>query len=382
MDSQAVRRHALTLLAGLALIAGAGRAAGAPDTTFLSAEELGQQLLSNVVKVRALDRKEHGFGLVVGASARHVYIATARHVIGDTQAERIEISFCAGDDSGAGPRWAERVDEFASGEHDVALLRALRPQDYAPRLRALADEATNERGQETWLLGQAQQCGVSPRRGAVAALRDARDNLRLDFPGALGGSSGGPVISGYGVLGLVTDAGDLTFTAFSIAALAAKVSAQIPGAWQLQTARNIPPTDPRAAQVDLAETLNLYLFSVRNLQGLLLQPSVPQKLFFDFSRDYNTAINRFRDARDRYDGALKHDWPPEVLPAWIVLREQLWQVHQTFWKLNGGDSKTIFEQKKAPPEVQARMLELEPQLKVLQSGIESFLKLMSQRSPS
>lgn len=382
MDSKAVRRGALTLLVGLALAAGVGHAGGASDTTFLSAEQLGEQLLGNVVKIRAIDRKEHGFGLVVGASARHVYIATARHVIGDARSERIEIAFCAGDDGSAGPRSAERVDEFAADEHDVALLRALRPPGYAPRLRALAEEASNEKGQETWLLGQAQQCGVAPRSGAIGALRDARENLRIDFPGALGGSSGGPVISGYGVLGLVTDAGDLTFTAFSTAALAAEVTAQMPGTWQLQAARNIPPTDPRAAQIDLAETLNLYLFSVRNLQGLLLQSAVPQKLFFDFSRDYNTAINRFRDARDRYDGTLQRDWPADVLPKWAALRDQLWQVHQVFWQLNEGDSKVIFEQRRSPPEVQARMMALEPQLKALQSGIESFLKVMSQRSPS
>lgn len=378
MDAQAVRRRAL--IAALSLTFGAATAAAtaAQDTSFLSAEELGQRLVSNVVRVRGI--REHGFGMVVGASAGQVYVATARHVVGAANDGRIDVVFCAGDDGAGALREAVRVDGFDAGAQDVSLLRVPQPRGYALHTRSLADEASIVARQETWLLGQEQQCGMTPRGGAIAALRDERDNLRIEFPGVRGGASGGPVISGYGVVGLVTDAGDLTFTAFSVAALAAKVNAQLPGVWQLERARNIPPTDPRAAEVDLAEMLNLYLFSVRNLQGLLLQPVVPQQLFFDFSRDYNTAVNRFRDARDRYDGTLSRDWPPAVLPMWVVLREQLWQVHQTFWRMNAGDSKAIFEQKKAPAAVQAQMRALEPDLHALQAGTSAFLAQLGQRS--
>lgn len=362
----------------VALAVAVAAAQAASDTTFLSAEELGEQLLVNVVRVRAIDRPQHGFGLVVGTNRRDVLIATARHVVGGTRDGRIEVVFCKGGDA---TLVAERATEFDAGASDVALLRVPRPEGYTLRQRALADETATTAGVETWLLGQAQQCAMGARSGAVARTRDERDNLRIEFPGALGGSSGGPVLSGYGVVGLITDAGDLTFTAYSVAALAARVAAQMPGAWQLEPARNIPPTDPRAAQVDLSETLNLYLFSVRNLQGLLLQPAVPQRLFFDFSRDYNTAINRFRDARDRYDGTLRRDWPAPVLPMWVALRDRLWATHQVFWKLNEGDAKAIFDTKKAPPAVQARMQALAPELDALQFGITDFLQALNQRSP-
>jgi hypothetical protein len=374
MDAQTICRRQLIVLS--ALFVGASVAAG-QDTTFLDPEDLGRELLVNVVRIRGM---EHGFGLVVGTTNRHVFVATARHVIGESNDGRIEVVFCQDGRGAATAQAAEPIVEFSGGASDVALLRVPRPQGYQPRLRALAEEAKIESGQQTWLLGQSQQCGLAPRSGAVARLRDARDNLRIEFPGALGGSSGGPVVSGYGVLGLIIDASDLTFTAYSAAALAAKVAAQVPGIWQLEPARNIPPTDPRAAQVDLAETLNLYIFSVRNLAGLLLQPTVPQTLYFNFSRDYNTAINRFRDARDRYDGALQRDWPPDVLPMWVALRERLWAVHQVFLAFNDGDSKAIFEQKKAPPAVQARMRALEPDLLALQSGSAEFLKALGQRS--
>ena len=362
----------------MALAVAATAATAASDTTFLSAEEFGEQLLANVVRIRAIDHQEHGFGLIVGATQRHLLIATARHVVGGSQDGRIEVMFCKA--ASEKPIAAERVGEFDADAADVALLRVARPEGFPVRTRALADEAVIVRGVGTWLLGEAQQCGVAPRNGVVAYPRDDRDNLRIEFPGALGGASGGPVLSGYGVVGLITDASDLSYIVYSAAALAARMAVQMPGAWQLEAARNIPPTDPRAAQVDLSETLNLYLFSVRNLHGLLQQPAVPQKLFFDFSRDYNTAINRFRDARDRYDGALSRHWPPNVLPMWAAVRDRLWAVHEVFWKLNAGDARTIFETKSSPPEVQARMRSLSSELDTLQSGITDFLQVLNQGS--
>ncbi len=376
------------LTAGLA-----APACAAGDSTFSSGPELGQRLLRNVVRIRSLDSNEHGFGLVVGMQTRHVLIATARHVVLplatsgtpgtpaatlDAANRKIEVSFCAGDESGVPSRAAQIVEPFDAGGHDIALLRVPRPAGYEPLLRVLALDAQVKAGQETWLLGQQQQCGVAPRSGAVAALRDVRENLRIEFPAALGGDSGGPAISGYGVLGLVTDAGDLTYTVHSIASLEARVRAQSPGWWQLEPARNIPLTDPRSAQIDLSETLNQYLFGVRNLQQLLLQTRVPKPRFVAFANDYNAAVTRFRDARERHDGSLQQHWPEGVLGQWRVLRDQLWQVHQTFWNMNAADSQAIFDQQQAPPAVQIRMRALEPELVQLQAGIADFLKTLAQ----
>jgi hypothetical protein len=361
-------------------------AVAANDTTFYGGPELGSRLLTNVVRIRSLDVGEHGFGLVVGAQGRHVFIATARHVVApdavssNAAKRKIEVSFCAGDDSGVATRTAEIVDAFDAGGHDIALLKVPRPARYEPLVRAVAAEAAVQLRQEVWLLGQEEQCGVVPRSGAVAALRDARDNLRIEFPGVRGGTSGGPAISGFGILGLVTDAQDLTFTVYSIASLEARLRTQFSGRWQLVDARNIPPTDPRAAEIDLSETLNQYLFGVRNLQQLLLQTSVPRKRFVAFANDYNAAVNRFRDARERHDGALKRHWSAQVLEQWHVLREQLWQVHQPFWDMNAADSQAIFDQQRVPPAVQARMRALEPQLVQLQAGIADFLSALAQRS--
>jgi hypothetical protein len=373
-----------TLLAAGLAGSWAGGVRAAYDSTFYSGRELGGLLLTNVVKIRS--NPEHGFGLVVGAQAGYVYIVTANHVVVTNAPANppvlggapIEVSFCDGDTSGAPSHLATRVTAFDPGGHDLALLRVAQPAGYVPQLRAVAPLADIKPGEESWLLGQSQKCGVLPRSGAVAALPNANGDMRIEYPGALGGESGGPAISGFGVLGLITDASDLTFTIHSIASLQARLQAQLREWWQLEPARNIPPTDPVAARVDLSETLNLYLFSVRNLQKLLLRPAVPRELFHTFAGDYNTAVNRFRLARERHDGALKVYWPDGVLAQWEVLRDQLWQVHQTFWKMNDGDSQAIFDKQGAPAAVKATMQDLEPALVQLDSGTKAFLKALTQ----
>ena len=361
-------------------------AADEGDTRFLSGPELGQLLQRNVVRVRSLDLNEQGFGLVVGTTARHVLIATARHVVlpalGTEVAGRIEIAFCAGDDSGVATRSAELEGGFDAAGQDVALLRVLRPVGYAPEPRALAPAASLAARQETWLLGQDQQCGVVPRSGAVAALANAQGQLRIEFPGVRGGASGGPAMSGYGVLGLVTSADDQTFTVQSVASLAARVRAFDADAWALADARNIPPGDPRAAQIDLAETLNKYLFAAYDLQGLLLQPKIDKQNYFNFAQTYSAVIrDRYAPASERHDGSLARYWPAAVLPQWQALRLRLWAVHEAFLALNNGDSKFIFENGRAPAAVQQRMQALAPDLALLRASIADFLRALAERTP-
>lgn len=366
---------------------------GAEDTSFLSGPELGLALQRNVVRVRALDINEQGFGLVISASSRHVLIVTARHVVlpnagaepagFDPRNRRIDIAFCAGDDSGLGFRNAELAGGFDAGGRDIALLRVLRPAGYEPHPRAVAPASSLAARQETWLLGQDQQCGVAPRSGAVAALANAQGNLRVEFPGVRGGASGGPAISGYGVLGLVTDADDQTFTVHGMASLEARMRAFDPGAWALADARNIPPGEPRAAEVDLAETLNKYLFAAYDLQGLLLQPKIEQQNYFTFAQNYSAVVrDRYAPASERHDGSLRRYWPAPVFKQWQALRVRLWAVHESFLALNDGDSKLIFETGRAPPPLQQRMHALAPDLAQLRASIAEFLRALAQRTPS
>ena len=384
-------RHA-ALVGCIALGSALPACAADDDTRFHSGPELGLLLQRNLVRVRALDLDEQGFGLVIAATSRHVLIATARHVVQppagtesaglDPRNRRIDIAFCAGDDSGAGPRSAELEGRFEAAGQDIALLRVLRPVGYVPESRALAPAASLAVRQETWLLGQDQRCGVVPRSGALAALSDAQGQLRVEFPGVRGGASGGPAMTGYGVLGLVTNADDQTFTVLSVGSLAARVRAFDPAAWALADARNIPPGDPRAAEIDLAETLNKYLFAAYDLQGLLLQHRIDKQNYFSFAQTYSAVVrDRYAPASERHDGSLSRYWPASVLARWQALRVRLWAVHEAFLALNNGDSKFIFENGRAPAPVQLRMQALAPDLAQLRASIAEFLRALAERNP-
>lgn len=376
MTAIAARRAVAAVLLALAAAAPA-----ATETTFDDGPTLGARLLHNVVRVRAADLREHGFGLIVGANSRHLFIVTARHVVADAKGlgKAIGVSFCASDHAGAEPAAAEAVPEFDAGDRDLALLRVLRPASYRPLLETVAPADTLALRQDAWLLGQDDACGVAAGSAAVLALPDAREQMAIEFPGARGGASGGPAISAYGVLGIVTNADDIVMAVQAIEPIARRLRAG--GWWQLQPAKNIPLTDPRSAEVDLAETLNRYLFAVRNLHGQLLQPFIPKQRLHQFGDEYSAAVKRFILARDRHDGTLDRHWPAAVLTQWQGLRAALWSVHEPFYALNQGDLQKIYERESAPPEIRARLLAMEPALVALQRDIAAFLQLLGRRSP-
>lgn len=351
----------------------------ARDATFLDGAELGTRLLHNVVRIDARDIGEHGYGLVVGADAQHVYVLTARHVVvraaaggsERAQARDIVVRPCAGGRPVAG----ERIAGFDAGDEDIALLRYPKPADYAPEPRALAP-AVKARD-EAWLLGRDGECAVVPRAGAVAST--SGNDVLVDLPGVRGGSSGAPVLTGAGIVGIAKDSDEVVVIVHNIAHAAALLRRQQPGAWSLQDARNVPPTDPRAAQIDLAETLNRYLFAVRDVQSLLQQPVVARATFTEQVGAYNAAVQRFRDARDKYDGTLRRHWPPTVVASWATLRDQLWDVHLNFYRLNAQNPRT-FQSERTTPDLRARMQELEPALVALESGMRAFLQSLATRS--
>lgn len=380
MAAQAAWRQVLSAaLVWAALCCGT---AAAQQTTFLTGEELGERLRSDLVWIAAQDVDEHGFGLIVGADAQRLWIVTARHVIvrtgmlggGETEqpSARIRLRLCAGDsaelEARPWPGWDARGA-------DLALLTAPRPAGFQLEPRALAEQPAGV-GEPVWLLGSNDECGLVPARGQVRAAADAGHNLRIDFAGVRGGSSGGPVLSGRGVIGLMKSAEDLTTTVHDIADVQQRVLASSGAAWQLASAHNIPPTDPQAAQVDLAETLNGYLLVLNNAWMLLQQETIARPTLTDYVERYNVALRRFLRAREAHDGSLARHWPAAVLPAWRALRDELWAVHLNFWRIDP-QMAAIFTKQRTSPALRAQLAELAPELQRLEKDIAQFLRLLA-----
>lgn len=354
----------------------------AQDTTFLTGEELAARLQADVVWIAAQDIGEHGYGLVVGGDERSLWVVTARHVVvrtamlgsgvPDQPSRQIGLRLCTAPGAALSP--ADPVTSFDAGGADIALLRMPRPPGYAPVLRALSDGV--EAGESVWLLGSNDECRVVPEPGRVRAVADASNNLRIDFTGVQGGSSGAPVASGHGIVGLMKSADDLTTTVHAVADLQRRAQAAAGVSWQLAAARNIPPTEPRAAQVDLSETLDQYLLALRNVHMLLQLPTIERPRLTGYSERYNEALRRFMRVRNAYDGSLERHWPAAVPQAWGALRDELWAVHQNFWRLNP-QMEQIYRQQHASPELRAQLAALEPELQKLEADIRQFLQLLA-----
>jgi hypothetical protein len=374
MGQTAIWRIA-AIIAASVLIPETGGAQAVGDTTFLSGDALALKLIHNLVHISApidAGQKQQGFGMIVGSAAQDVYILAPDHVV--RAGKELQVRFCAaGSESQV---VAHLVPNFKPDGLDVALLRAPKPSGYTPVWRVLASEEHVKAREDVWVSGFDGRCEVFPTKGSIQTPTDAHATIRADLPGIRGGSSGGPLIVGYGWVGMVVDTNQLIVYVIALDRIADRVrNAGAP--WQLEAARNIPPTDPLAAQMDLAEMLNRYLFAVRNAHGLLLQTRVARVTFAEYVDRYNQAIRRFSDTREKYDGTLAKFWPTDTLQEWMRLRETLWAVHLNFWSVNN-DATEIARLQQVPPRVVQRMNALEPDLQRMEERMGLFLRSLAE----
>lgn len=347
--------------------------AAAHATTYDDGPTLGDRLLATVVRVVAA---EHGFGVVVGADRDSVYIATAGHVVVD--AAQIMVHGCKNALPSNLP--AERVAGFDPGSSDLALLRIARPAGFQVTSAALAKPGQFEVADPAWLLGRQDSCSVLPMSGGIAALPTADGRLRVDMPGVLGGSSGAPVITGRGMLGITTDSDNSTITVLAMDRIAQRVRAS-GASFALVDADNIPPGEPEAVEKDLAETLSDLLRELHDAQMVLRQPTVKREYYVQTVTEYNKAAERFIKSMTKYDGSLKRHWKPEVYTTWVALRERLWAAHQNFLSANDY-AQEIVKTERVPTVIRDRMEALAPELAALQGSIAQFQTLLAQWSAS
>lgn len=386
------RCAALGLGAAILTSASLDSARAADETTYYTGPELGRRLLRNLVRIRALDLSEHGFGLVVGTDARDAYVLTARHVVArrpmaglegaEQPSRQIEIGFCAQPPTAA-PQPAEMVAGFDGAADDLALLRTPLPAGYAPEPRALAASPPRELpGDAAWQLGRDDDCTLLPTPGRIANLPDASHLLRIDLANVLGGSSGGAVVSGDGIVGIVKRSDTLKITVHAIADARARIESVGGVPFTLRGARNYAPGDPQATVAELTETLTAYLFAARDLQRLLGQDVVPRSTFAQMVERYSRSVDRYMAGAEKHNGTLLAHWNQDVMLQWQQLRAEVWKVHRVFYELNGTAAKTITRTEHSPSAVKAQMAALEPALATLQSGMSRFADALARKGAS
>ncbi len=345
--------------------------------TFLTLEDFAEGLIQNVVRIDSKDG-EHGFGLIVGTDERYIFIATAKHVIfaGEQPPKRnsITIKPCA-----AGAKDMELKGELLAWHgnlDDIAFVRAPLPRNFKLDVRALIAERGEKLRDETVAIGHENRCQLHARDGRISSPRDANNNLSVELPTAVGGDSGGPVVTARGVIGIVRSAGDTRLHLQSIDYVRQVAGTRIP--WQLVDARNIPPTSPDAAQQELTQTLNDYLWGLRNVHELLLLPRVDQTLFSQYGAAYAKAIEHYFTIKEKYDGTLNEFWGSEVLEEWQRIRQDLWNIHQPIRGLNA-KRMDIWEKGVTPEPERTQLVALEPAIQRLQDSIMQFTARLATR---
>lgn len=176
-----------------------------------------------VVKITAKfssDDKEYGFGFIVGESGNDFYIITANHVIGrklcNKVAEKIFVRFFQGEEGEA-----KVVQQLSSCKPDIALLKIEKDAtSWAENAihwdaRSCTAWCSNwEKDQQIWFIGNPStnedSWKVQPSVNRKAIILDSSEKQSEfivfdDFGSVQRGTSGAPVITKGGIVGMIVE---------------------------------------------------------------------------------------------------------------------------------------------------------------------------------
>jgi S1-C subfamily serine protease/tetratricopeptide (TPR) repeat protein len=200
----------VTLLFVIGAILGLSRAAG------LHAQPLGEKLAmslrDNVVQIVAErpDGSQDGFGFIVGERDKHLYIVTANHVVRgvgpDATASRVMIRYFRDKETA----YEAKLLGVSSRTHDLAVLVAPRQVWLQWHRASSRSEKSVQRGTPVWFIGRGGSWYIPTEAGRLNSVTlDFR--IRVDGLHVKVGSSGAPLLSENGIIGMVLrDEGDVS----------------------------------------------------------------------------------------------------------------------------------------------------------------------------
>jgi hypothetical protein len=380
MVSLKVRVPLGPLIAALCITQAFAGELGTPQNTFFSGQEMAARLLANVVAITTDEAPNHkGAGFIVGEDGEVTYIATALHVVvrghdinnPDTSGFLpLTIMYCADEsqrkvDGGAVIHW----DAVA----DLAILR-VKGRRKSPLVAAALDLRPVQKADPLWSVGREGDCKVGGTSGAVDAATDDTHNFSADLPSATGGTSGSPVLSDRGIVGMAWSlTAGAKLTALSIARIQQIASASRDIRWRLVASGNIPPTDPASATAELSQALNNYIFCLKDVRDMWLKRTYRAREAQDINEDYNDAITVFQKIKDKHDGTLETRWGPETRASYDELRTRIEATHRDILGLNVLMTFDRGLNGPVPKPLRARMTEMSPQVAALDANITAFI---------
>jgi hypothetical protein len=170
-------------------------------------DRLANALRQNVVRIEATmsTHTENGFGFVVGERAGQLYIVTAYHVVNDPDAigvastVKVRVEFF----DHQGKMFKAEILGTHDAARDVAVLTIPAPEGFTWNEKCLAGPEKQKRGVPVWFIGRDQQWKPPVEPGHVVSGPSTEWMIDIEGTMVKPGSSGGPVISDTGIIGMI-----------------------------------------------------------------------------------------------------------------------------------------------------------------------------------
>jgi len=204
-DSQLLSRAAAAcIIVFLASIPILGRAQPSGD-------ELALKLRNNVVKIsakRESGESTHGFGFIVGKQHDQFYIVTANHVVRSNRpggaSTSVKVKFFS--DRGRSYK-ADLLETFYGKPQDFAVIQVATPPNFSWESKALVplESITHGiRGENVWFVGRSGKWYIPSIPGRVNSERpDLNSIIHVDMVSVRIGTSGAPLITKNGIIGMI-----------------------------------------------------------------------------------------------------------------------------------------------------------------------------------
>lgn len=217
-------------------------------------------LRPNVVKITATLGQgiapQTGFGFIVGQQQSRLVVVTANHVVrGDDPGSEDKtplITFFQ--DQGSQARGTLGTVGLPTGHGDLAVILVPNPGSAAFVTDAI-DTTPPERGLRVWVVGRGGGWNIPVSPGVVVGTDPFSQSIQVENLAARVGSSGGPLVSSKGIVGMVVSDDGLYTEATPISAIRMQVSEKWHYIWQLTDAAVLSPA-PSSAISALAPVNN------------------------------------------------------------------------------------------------------------------------------
>ena len=176
-----------------------------------SGDELALKLRDNVVKIsakRGSGESSHGFGFIVGKQRDQFYIVTANHVVRSNRpggaSTSVKVKFYS--DPGRSYE-ADLLETFYGKPQDFAVIQVTAPPNLSWQSKALVPLESIKRGirgEDVWFIGRSGKWYIPTIPGRINSERpDLHSIIHVDIASVRVGTSGAPLITKNGIIGMI-----------------------------------------------------------------------------------------------------------------------------------------------------------------------------------